>query len=168
MSLDDPAAASSVVRATLGLRGFVDAWPHCQHVADYMARFAASDRYDPEQLTSRLATYLHELLELVQRCHDADDPARGDLVVAISRHGDRLRLAVEVAADAAVGDRLRRSLRRAAAPAPAATYRAAFAAIVGGDDDGAGLLELVALHGVDFSCDDAGAVVRMTLSVPHE
>lgn len=163
--------SSPVVTATLSVRGFVDDWSHCQHVADFLARFAASDRYDPEQLTTRLATYLHELLELVLRCHNGDGAAEGDVVVAVVRIADRLQLDVAVPVDATSGERLRRSVRRAGADDPAAVYRAAFAATVAGDDDaGAGLLELVALHGVVFACrgDDDDDVLTLSLTVPHE
>jgi len=158
-----------VVTATLSLRGFIDDWSHCQHVAEFVARFAASDRFDPEQLTTRLATYLHELLELVLRCHNAGEAPGGELVVAIVRRADRLQLAVAVPVDAASGERLRRSVRRAGAGDPAAAYHADFAGIVAGDDDaGAGLLELVALHGVVFAARDDGDVLTLTLTVPHE
>ncbi len=160
-------AASRVVAATLELRGLVDSWPHCQHVADFLARFAASDRFDPEQLTTRLATYLHEVLELVRRCHAAG-AARGDLVITLGRRGDRLQLDVAVPVDEAAGDRLRRSVRRASAADPAAAYRAEFAAAIAGDDEDAGLLELVALHGVTCTAIDAGDVLTLSLSVPHE
>ena len=51
---------SPVVTATISVEGFVDGWIHCQHIADYLARFAASDRFDPAQLTTRLSTYLNE------------------------------------------------------------------------------------------------------------
>lgn len=157
-----------MVSAALSLRGFADAWPHCQHVAEFLARFAASDRYDPEQLTTRLATYLHEVLELIQRCHTAEDPGVGDLAIAVSRRGDRLVLDVAVPVEPAPGERLRRSVARACAEEPAAAYRSGFAAAIRGDDDGAGLLELVALHGLGLAVRDAADVVTLTLSVPHE
>lgn len=161
-------AAAPVTRVTLELRGFVDAWAHCQHVADFVARFAASDRYDPEQLTTRLATYLHEVLELVRRCHLAG-AADGDLGIAVHRRGDRLLLDVTVPLDADAGDRLRRSVVRATGPDPAAAYRAGLAAALrDGDSDDAGLLELVALHGVGLAAIASADVLTLTLSVPHE
>jgi len=156
-----------VVAATLELRGLVDSWPHCQHVADFLARFAASDRFDPEQLTTRLASYLHEVLELVRRCHAASE-ARGDLVITLGRRADRISLDVAVPVDEAAGDRLRRSVHRACGPDPAAAYRIEFAAAIAGDDEDAGLLELVALHGVTCAAVEAGDVLTLSLSVPHE
>jgi hypothetical protein len=161
------AAASPVVSATLSLSGFADAWPHCQHVADFLARFTASDRYDPEQLTTRLSTYLHELLELVLRGGVAA-AAAGDLEIAVRRRGDRLELDVAVPAAGDAGELLRRSVDRARVPDPAAAYRAGFADMVRGDDDGAGLLELVAHHGVELAVADADERLTITLRVPHE
>jgi hypothetical protein len=158
-----------VVSATLSLRSFVDAWPHCQHVADFLARFAASDRFDPEQLTTRLATYLHEVLELVFRSHgDPEQAGAGDLVIAIGRRGDRLELDVVVPVDAVAGKHLRRSVRPVGGADPTAAYRAGFVAAVRGEGDGAGLLELVALHGIAVAVADAGDIITLTLTVPHE
>ncbi|MBL9099719.1 MAG: hypothetical protein JNL82_02110 [Myxococcales bacterium] len=175
-------SAARIVEATLSIADFADAWPHCRHVADFLARFAASDRYDPEQLTTRLSTFLHEALELVLRSRgprpaaDATEPASthladqhaGDLVVAIHRRGDRLELALAVPAGGAAGEALRRSVRRAAAPDAAAAYRAGFAAAIDGDEDGVGLLELVAHHGLELGVDDTAERLALTLRVPHE
>jgi hypothetical protein len=165
---EDP--ATPVVTATLSVAGFVDGWIHCQHVADYLARFAASDRFDPAQLTTRLSTYLNELLELVFR----SDPPPGDIVVAIHRLPDRLQ--VELRCPAA-SERLRSSVDRACEPDAAAAYRRDFAGLVRGEasehDPDDGLLELVALHGIrleratpDPAAADDALVLRMT--VPHE
>lgn len=163
------APASPVVTATLSLSGFADAWPHCQHVADFLARFTASDRYDPEQLTTRLSTYLHEVLELVLRAGPVPTAApAGDLEIAVRRRGDRLELDVAVPAAGDAGELLRRSVGRAAVADPAATYRAGFAGMVRGDDEGAGLLELVAHHGVELAVADVRDRLTITLRVPHE
>jgi hypothetical protein len=171
---DGTTPATRVVSATLSLGGFVAAWPHCQHVADFLARFAASDRYDPEQLTTRLATYLHEVLELVCRSHADGEPEPGeaaDLVVAVHRNRERLELTLTIPgpAGAGPGERLRRGVRRLGERDLAAAYRDAFTAAAAGEvDDGAGLLELVALHGITVSVVDAGDAVALTLAVPHE
>jgi hypothetical protein len=162
-----------VVTATLSVDGFVDGWTHCQHVADYLARFAASDRFDPAQLTTRLSTYLNEVLELVYR----SEPPAGDVVVAIYRLPERLQVEVRCplasAADGADrlagAERLRRSVRRASDPAAAATYRRGFLELLDGDHDGdAGLLELVALHGIKLELREASDAMVVRLQVPHE
>lgn len=191
------AAASRIVEATLSIEGFADAWPHCQHVADFLARFAASDRYDPEQLTTRLSTFLHEALELVLRSLSRPGPRQpgssgesdvtaattspsapavvgeygdaGSLVVAVRRRGDRLEIEITTPATGVAGEALRRSVRRALDPVDAAAaYRAEFAAAIGGDEDGVGLLELVAHHGLELAVADAGERLTLTLRVPHD
>jgi len=170
--------SSPVVRASFSTQGFMDGWMHCRHVADYLARFAASDRFDPERLTTRLSNYLNEALELVFR----SAPGPGELVVTIHRQHDRLEvtLACPVAAD----DRVRRSVRRATEVEAAASYRRGFVDLLHPDDGGrappasedpdeweadAGLLELVALHGITLALSQvADDAVVIHMSVPHE
>lgn len=189
-------SATPVVTATLSLAGFIDGWIHCQHVADYLARFAASDRFDPAQLTTRLSTYLNEALELVFRSDsptpptptpqphtDAPQPAHtlaaaptGEIVIAIHRLPDRLQ--VELRCPAA-SERMRRSVRRAAEADAAATYRRDLPELLHGDplqaggafgdaaaDDG--LLELVALHGIGLELHETSDAVVLRMTVPHE
>ena len=189
-----PAAAaesSPVVRASFSMQGFMAGWMQCRHVADYLARFAASDRFDPERLTTRLSTYLNEALELVFR----SAPGPGQLVVTIHRRHDHLQvtLACPVTAD----DRMRRSVRRASGAEAAANYRRGLVDLLRPADDGhapparedpdaweadAGLLELVALHGIILALDDddnaddadnagdAGddVTVALHMTIPHE
>jgi hypothetical protein len=161
---------SPVVTATISVEGFVDGWIHCQHIADYLARFAASDRFDPAQLTTRLSTYLNEVLELVFRSETAAaTPAPGTIVVAIHRLPDRLQVELRCPPS----ERLRRSVRRATEPDAAATFRREFADLLRSQPDGAdaadaGLLELVALHGIGLELHEAGDTVVLRMTVPHE
>lgn len=161
------AAASPVVSASLTVRGLADDWAHCQQVADYLARFAASDRFDPEQLTTRLSTYLNEVLELVLR----SEPGEGAVVITVERAADRLQIAVAVPAGRDGGEYLRSSMRAAAEPDVAAAYRRSFAAQVqAGDDEGVGvgLLELIALHGIKLGLREAEGGLVLSMIVPHE
>lgn len=160
--------ATPVVTATLSVAGFVDGWIHCQHVADYLARFAASDRFDPAQLTTRLSTYLNELLELVFR----SDPPPGDIVVAIHRLPDRLQLELRCPA---ASEALLRSVRRATDAEAVAAYRRDFGEHLRDDtrepDPADGLLELVALHGIGLepaAPEPTGAAIVLRMTVPHE
>lgn len=167
---------SSVIRASLSVQGLTDDWGHCQQVADYLARFAASDRFDPEQLTTRLSTYLNEVLELVVR----GEPAAGELVVTVLRGADRLEVEFAVPALPDGGEQLRRSVRAAGEPDVAGAYRRGFAARLAADGaaaagatDGAtgddiGLLELVALHGIGLGLREAGGGLVLRMIVPHE
>ncbi len=177
----DPApggGATPVVRATFSMRGFMDGWLHCQHVADYLARFAASDRFDPEQLTTRLATYLNEALELVFR----SAPGAGELAVTIVRQPDRLEVVLRCPRAADGSQRIRRSVRRATEAEAAARYRRDFADLLAttaeeappasedslGDASDAGLLELVALHGISLALHEASDALVLHMTVPHE
>ncbi|MBK9755446.1 MAG: hypothetical protein IPO88_18440 [Nannocystis sp.] len=194
-------AATPVVTATLSIAGFIDGWIHCQHVADYLARFAASDRFDPAQLTTRLSTYLNEALELVFRSQPIPPApgAPGEIVVAIHRLPDRLQVELRCPAGPAADldshadpsgapagpgvTRLRRGMRRAAEPDAAAAYRRDFSQLLRdtatdtreGTDEGtresgadAGLLELVALHGIGLELSEGSDAVVLRLIVPHE
>lgn len=177
---NDEQPASPVVAASFSIQGFVDGWIHCQHVADYLARFAASDRFDPEQLTTRLSTYLNEALELVFRSHlriAGDAGEAGDLAITIHRRSDRLQVELRCPlACAGARDSLRRSVRRATGPDAAAEYRRGFAALLDDPavadgelvDDDAGLLELVALHGISLALREADDAVVLCMTVPHE
>ncbi len=172
-----PDVATPVVTATLSVAGFIDGWIHCQHVADYLARFAASDRFDPAQLTTRLSTYLNEALELVFRSTPVatSTAAAGHITVAIHRLPDRLQ--VELRCPAA-SERLRRSVRRATEPDAAVAYRRDLAQLLRGApgepsepaDADDGLLELVALHGIGLEIVEppAADAIILRMTVPHE
>ncbi len=162
-----------VISASLSVQGLTDDWGHCQQVADYLARFAASDRFDPEQLTTRLSTYLNEVLELVVR----GEPAAGELVVTVLRGADRLEVEFAVPALPDGGELLRRVVRAAGEPDVAGAYRRGFAAQIeagaaGTEAAGAGadigLLELVALHGIGLGLREAGGGLVLRMIVPHE
>lgn len=174
--------ATPVVTATLSVAGFIDGWIHCQHVADYLARFAASDRFDPAQLTTRLSTYLNEALELVFRSDSSpkphpDAPASltpathtGEIVIAIHRLPGSLQ--VEMRCPAA-SERLRRSVRKAAEADAAATYRRHRADLLRGEPDQEaaaddGLRERVALHGIGLDLHETRDAVVLRMTVPHE
>ncbi len=165
-----------MVRASFSMQGFMDGWLHCQHVADYLARFASSDRFDPEQLTTRLSTYLNEALELVFR----SAPGPGELVVTIHRQHDRLDVAL--ACPIAGDDRMRRSVRRATEADAVASYRRGFVDLLARPEGlappasedlaaweaDAGLLELVALHGITLALHEPGDALVLRMTVPHE
>lgn len=163
-ALHSPAAPSPIVKLNISVRGLYDSWTHCQNLADYIARFAASDRFDPEQLTTRLSTYLNEVLEFVFRAR----PAEGDIVVAVGRTPEHIVVELAVPTDAALAERLRGDLARATGPDPRAQYAADFHAMLASPPADAGLLELVALHGIGLALREGPAVSTLVLSVPHE
>lgn len=159
-----PVAPSPIITLRISARGLYDSWTHCQRLADYVARFAASDRFDPEQLTTRLSTYLNEVLEYVFRAR-ADD---GDVVVGVSRTPEHLLVELTMPAGDGLRERLRRDFSRVSQPDAAARYAAEFRATLDHPRADAGLLELVALHGVALALREEPAHCVIVLSVPHE
>ena len=159
-----PAASTPIVTLRISARGLYDAWDHCRNLADYIARFAASDRFDPEQLTTRLSTYLNEVLEFVFRAR----PAGGDLVLDVARTDAHLVVALALPTDPALAERLRRDLARVTRPDARDAYAADFHTMLASPPVDAGLLELVALHGVGLDLRDGDAVTTLVLSLPHE
>lgn len=155
---------SPIVTLRISVRGLYDSWTHCQKLADYIARFAASDRFDPEQLTTRLSTYLNEVLEFVFRAR----PAEGELVVSVGRASEHLVVELAVPADAALAGELRRDFERVAGDDARARYGAEFRATLERAPADAGLLELVALHGVGLDLRERGGAGVIVLTVPHE
>lgn len=158
-------ASLPILTLRLTERGLYDRWDHCQGLAGYAARFAASDRFDPEQLTTRLASSLNEVLEYVFRARPGGE---GEVALHIVRNDTQTVVEVALPTDPALAERLRSEFERLALPDARERYAAGFQAMLAGAPAEAGLLELVALHGVTLSLrDDAGAATIL-LSLPHE
>ena len=156
--------SSPILTLRISVRGLHDSWTHCHSLANYIARFVASDRFDPEQLTTRLSTYLNEVLEYVFRAR----PTEGEIVVDVSRTDDHVIAELAVPADDALAQRLRDDLGRVAEPEARARYEAQFQAMLARPADESGLLELVALHGVGLALRERAGASVIVLSVPHE
>jgi hypothetical protein len=75
-----------IVAIQLSADSFSSNWVHCQQLADFLARVAASDRHDAEHHATLLSHFLNELLELVYRLHA---PARV-IQVCVFKTGDEL------------------------------------------------------------------------------
>lgn len=155
---------SPILTLRISVRGLYDSWTHCQRLADYIARFVASDRFDPEQLTTRLSTYLNEVLEYVFRAR----PGEGEIVVEVGRTAEHLVAELSVPTDDALAARLRDDLARAAQPDARARYEREFQAMLAQPPAHAGLLELVALHGVRLDLRQDSAVSVIVLTLPHD
>ncbi|MCY1063082.1 hypothetical protein [Nannocystis sp. SCPEA4] len=159
-----PPGPSPILTLRISVRGLYDSWTHCQRLADYIARFVASDRFDPEQLTTRLSTYLNEVLEYVFRARPSD----GEIVVEVGRTDEHVIAELTMPADEALAARLRDDLGRVSQPDARARYEAEFQAMLTRAPAEAGLLELVALHGVELGLREAGGASVIVLTVPHE
>lgn len=157
-------ASSPIITLKLSAAGLYDSFSHCQKLADYIARFAGSDRFDPEQLTTRLSTYLNEVIEYVFRARPAD----GEIVVEVGRTAEHIVVELTLPTDLALAERLRGDFVRVAAPDARARYAADFQAMLDRPPADAGLLELVALHGVTLALREAASVSVIVVTVPHE
>lgn len=142
-----------VITLRISARGLFDSWSHCRGIADYVARSVASDRLDPDQLSTRLSACLSEILEHLFRARIDSS----DVVVTLGRSADRLIIELYIPAD----DELRVRLTRGVSGAPRSESRAQ-----GSEATPAGLLELVALDGVSFALRDEPAACVLVLSVP--
>jgi hypothetical protein len=166
----DPAPAptspspSPIITLQLSVDGLYDSFSHCQKLADYIARFAGSDRFDPEQLTTRLSTYLNEVLEYVFRAR----PPSGQIVVEVGRTAEHIVVELSLPTDGALAERLRGDFARVSQPDARARYTAEFHAMLETTPEDAGLLELVAFHGVTLALREEPSVSVIALSVPHE
>ncbi|HEY8376039.1 MAG TPA: hypothetical protein VIK91_06095 [Nannocystis sp.] len=158
------AGPTPILTLRVSVRGLYDSWSHCHQLADYIARFVASDRFDPEQLTTRLSTYLNEVLEYIFRAR----PGTGEIVVTVGRTSEHIVAELAVPSDEALAARLRDDLEQAARPDARARYEAELAALPTEPRPGTGLLELVALHGVRLDLRQEPAVSVIVLTVPHD
>lgn len=159
-----PPGSSPILTLRISVRGLYDSWAHCHRLAEYIARFVASDRFDPEQLTTRLSTYLNEVLEYVFRAR----PSEGEIVVEVVRTDEHVIAELTMPTDDALAERLREDLGRAAQPDARARYEAEFQAMLARPPAEAGLLELVALHGVALALRERSGASVIVLTVPHE
>lgn len=159
-----PPGPSPILTLRISVRGLYDSWTHCQRLADYIARFVASDRFDPEQLTTRLSTYLNEVLEYVFRAR----PSEGEIVVEVGRTDEHVIAELTIPTDEALAQRLRDDLGRVAPADARARYEAEFESMILRPPAEVGLLELVALHGVELALREGDGVGVIVLTVPHE
>lgn len=162
-----PTKAQPIVSARLSSRGFVESWQHCASVSEYLARFAASDRFDPEQLTTRLASVINEVLEVVFRAA----PVEGDISVSLARSEQRLELELEVPASEATRASLAEAFAALEQPFSAGDLvRREFHVLPDEAPPGAGLVELAAVLGTrpTLRLADDGSCHVISLYVPYE
>ncbi len=101
MQSESPAAPNPdlkrrpVVAVQFSANGFADNWLHCQQLADFLARVAASDRFNSEHHATLFSHFLNELLELVFRLHA---PGR-EIFVHVFKTGDELLIELRIPID---------------------------------------------------------------------
>jgi len=159
-----PDAAPRVISVRLALPGFAGAWSHCGGLADYLARYAASDRFDPEALTTQLGTYINELLELLVR----QGFDRGELCVDLYRRGDALALHLRLPGGREQRAALAAIFAHLDLPDLDAAYRARLPLLTSAPHPADPLLELAAVFGVRPVLEDSDEHLHLTLTVPAE
>lgn len=158
-----PGGVRHVMSVRLALPGFVDSWSHCGGLADFVARYSASDRYDPEGLTTRISSHLDEILEVLFAV-----VAVGHADVDVHRRDDAVEVACEVPVDDVqsadlvriFGGLLGRDLR--------AEYRELLPHLLVEPRPEAAILEMAGLHGVVPAIEVSPGRARITLTIAAE
>lgn len=148
----------------LELDGFAAAWSHCGDVADYVARFAASDRYDPEGLTTRIASYLNEVLELLFAHH----PSGASLDLVVTREESALHVACTMPTNEALSATMERIFGGLSRSDLRAELRAAIAGYDGVVPPEAAFVEMAGIHGIAPRLTQDGDAVTVSLTIPAE
>ena len=180
-------APSQVISLRLALAGFAESWSHCGAVADYVARYAASDRFDPEGLTTRLSSFLNEVLELIYANHGADrggakegppvlaiDVTREESALHVACAHNRLdvvrllHVACALPADDAVASAFERALAGLDDPDLRSRYRDGFDAGLDEARVEAPFLEMAGVHGIAPVLNRSGDHVVVRLTIPAE
>jgi hypothetical protein len=153
-----------VLTTRLSAAEMVGDFRRCAVTADYVAGYAASDRFDPLELSSRLSACLGEVLELAHR-HGSPE---GEVVLEVARESAGLRVRVAIPVDPARRAWLREALALVEGVDAGDRYRAGFLGMLQGTPPGAGLLEQVALHGVEAHVEEVPGGLVVTVRVPDD
>lgn len=161
-------APSQVISLRLALAGFAESWSHCGAVADYVARYAASDRFDPEGLTTRLSSFLNEVLELIYSNHGGAQEGPPVLAIDVTREESALHVACALPADDAVASAFERALAGLDDPDLRSRYRDGFDAGLDEARVEAPFLEMAGVHGIAPVLNRSGDHVVVRLTIPAE
>lgn len=156
-------APSRVISLRLALSGFAESWSHCSTVADYLARYAASDRFDPEGLTTRISSFLNEVLELGYRNH-----CGGTVAIDVTREETAIHVACEVPADDAVAGVFAEALDGLDDPDLRDRHRDGFLALLDDPKPTGAFVEMAAIHGLTPTLQRGDGAVVVTLTIPAE
>ncbi|MEZ4449443.1 MAG: hypothetical protein R3B09_08185 [Nannocystaceae bacterium] len=148
----------------LELDGFAAAWSHCGDVADYVARFAASDRYDPEGLTTRIASYLNEVLELLFAHH----PGGASLDLVVTREDNALHVACTMPTNEALTATMERVFQGLSRDDLRSELRSALRGYLDQAPPEAAFIEMSGVHGITPRLTRDGDAVTVSLTIPAE
>ncbi|MEZ4382830.1 MAG: hypothetical protein R3A79_15960 [Nannocystaceae bacterium] len=152
-----------MISVRLALSGFAESWSHCSTVADYLARYAASDRFDPEGLTTRISSFLNEVLELGYRSHSA-----GALAIDVAREDAAIHVRCELPADDAVAEVFAAALCGLDDPDLRDRHRDGFLALLDAPRPAGAFVEMAAIHGLTPTLQRGDGAVVVSLTIPAE
>ena len=154
------AEPSKVISMRLALSGFSETWAQCRVVADYIARYAASDRFDPEGLATQISSFVNEVLELSFANH-----GEGTMGVDVTRE----EVAVHVSCVLPTNDEVTAAFQRALGGLSSADIRARhrqeFLAFLDAPEPAGAFVEMAAVHGVlpQLTLRDDSLLVSLTI-----
>jgi len=149
----------------LSLSGFAESWAQSRVIADYVARYSASDRFDPEGLATRVSSFINEVLELIFANH-----GEGTMAVDVTREDEALHVACTVPTTPEVSAVFEHALGDLGRPLLLKRHCEGFLALLDAPElDPAGaFVEMAAVFGLTPSLTRSGDAVVVSLSIPAE
>lgn len=149
----------------LALSGFAESWAQSRVVADYVARYSASDRFDPEGLATRISSFVNEVLELAFANH-----GEGTMVVDVTREDEAIHVACTVPTNPSVTAVFDRALGDLGQPDLLKRHREGFLALLDAPEpDPAGaFVEMASVFGLTPSLLRGDDAVVVSLTIPAE
>jgi len=154
---------SRVISMRMALSGFAESWAQCRVVADYVARYSASDRFDAEGLTTRISSFLNEVLELIFANH-----AAGTMAIDVTREAEAIHIACGLPADAAVIAAFQGALANLDEPSLRTRHREGLLALLDTPSPAGAFIEMAAVHGLAPALTHTDASLVVSLSIPAE
>ena len=157
------AEPSKVISMRLALSGFSETWAQCRVVADYIARYAASDRFDPEGLATQISSFVNEVLELSFANH-----GEGTMGVDVTREEVAVHVSCVFPTNDEVTAAFQRALGGLSSPDIQARHRQGFLALLDAPDPAGAFVEMAAVHGVAPQLTLRDDSLLVSLTIPAE
>ncbi len=149
----------------LALSGFAESWAQSRVIADYVARYAASDRFDPEGLATRISSFVNEVLELCFTNH-----GEGTMSVDVTREEEAIHVTCRVPTTPEVTAVFEQALGGLGEPDLYKRHCEGFLALLDAPqpDPAAAFVEMASLFGLTPSLTRSDDAVVVALSIPAE
>ncbi len=149
----------------LSLSGFAESWAQSRVIADYVARYAASDRFDPEGLATRISSFVNEVLELCFTNH-----GEGTMAVDVTREEDAIHVACGIPTTPEVTAVFEQALGGLGDPELRKKHCEGLLALLDApqSDPAAAFVEMASLFGLAPSLTRSDDALVVSLSIPAE